>query len=511
MTKSLMEFKLATKHYLSSLDIGSLRSYGRNVGVFNPTTKKKAELVEDIVGVLSGEIPPVQRSNLGAPVKSAYVDPKIEEEIAGLQRLYLEEKPVYEDPWKEFMGIVEEEPIKQRLKNFKDGPQNVLVLEDPEADEIRAYEKKRELRRGQLETLNGVSVLLPLDYRTDNYDKIVMPIVLINKYDLREGDIVGCYAIKQNASWVATEILTVNDLLYDSFTRFRFDEEEASCSSRRIKLYEKNRFTSATVKYFDWLIPLGHGQRGCVLGAPKTGKTSTLLNVVQSAASLNEGVITLVLLIDQPPETVSTYRKVTQTGELVFTTYEDDPERQVFAAEFLLRRAKRIVECGLNVLLVIDSFTALARAYNDTDASAGGKVLAGGLESKTLQYLKKYFGSARYFGRKGSLTILGSVSTDTGNPMDDIIGAEMAAMSNLEIRLSEETAAKHIYPAIDLTGTSVKQSDLLQSEEEVELDFAIRNEFLPKYDIQELNAVLGQSDDYYTFKKNVLSALNRKK
>ena len=504
MSGVLTEFKYATKNYLSGLDIGSLRSYGRNVGVFNPTTKKKAELIEDIVSILAGEMSPVPRSNLGAPVKSAYVDPNIEEEIAKLQMAYLSQVETTEnndyDPSLDFVA---------KMKEFQARPKNELRLEDPNAAEIEAYQKNRVLRRGQLETLNGVSVLLPLNCRNDG-EKIIVSVALIKKHDLREGDIISCYAIKHNASWIATEVLAINDLIHDSISRFRFDEEEACYSSRRLRMYEKGHFTSTSVKYLDWLIPLAFGQRGCVFAAPKAGKTSLLLNIAQSAAPLNEGLKTLALLIDQPPETVSQFRAITESENLVYTTYDDEPERQIFAAEFILKRAKRLTECGYHVLLIVDSLTALAKAYNETDASSGGKVLVGGLESKTLQYIKKYFGTARCFGRKGSLTMIGSVDTETGNPVDDIISAELAKLSNVDLCLNAEAAAKRIYPAFNLSATTVKQADQLQSEEEIELDFVVRNNFLPKYGLQELNQALSQAIDFGGFKKQIFSSISKK-
>jgi transcription termination factor Rho len=171
----------------------------------------------------------------------------------------------------------------------------------------------------------------------------------------------------------------------------------------------------------------------------------------------------------------------------------------VFIAEFLLKRAKCYAECGKDVMLVVDSLNALAHAFNETDASAGGKVLAGGLESKTLQYVKRYFGAARCLEKGGSLSIFASISKDTGNPMDDLIQAELSSIANLEIALSDELAKKRIYPPIDFINTQGKLSSLLLSGEEDVLDLYIRNEYIPKHGIEKLYALLQSAATFEEF------------
>lgn len=182
----------------------------------------------------------------------------------------------------------------------------------------------------------------------------------------------------------------------------------------------------------------------------------------------------------------------------MYSTYDDDPDRQIFTAEFLLKRAKRYAECGHDVLLLVDSLTALAHAYNELPESAGGKVLADGLESKTLQYVKKFFGSARCLEGGGSLSILGTVSKNTGNPMDDLLHAELSAVANLEVALSEELARQRIYPAIDFANTQ-KRNGLSLEGDDVLLDLYIRNEYIPKYGAQRLFSLMKKSASYDEF------------
>ncbi|MBQ5930462.1 MAG: hypothetical protein IIX02_06700, partial [Clostridia bacterium] len=217
--------------------------------------------------------------------------------------------------------------------------------------------------------------------------------------------------------------------------------------------------SSLTAKYMDWVVPFGRGNRGLVIAPPKTGKTMFLEKISAGAATLNDDVTTLVLLVDQSPETVTQFRKVLSKDCLVYSTYEDEPERQLFVADCILKRAKRLAECGKDVLLIIDSLSALAHAYNETEESSGGKVLPCGLESKTVHFIKKYLGSARCLELGGSLTILGSVSNMTGNTVDDVIAAELSSICNLEIRLKEELAVRRIFPAVGTNSVYVKYGE----------------------------------------------------
>jgi len=218
-----------------------------------------------------------------------------------------------------------------------------------------------------------------------------------------------------------------------------------------------------------------------VLAPPKTGKTTLLADMHQSATLNNSNLCIYSLLIDQAPETVAHFRKMYDKESVLFTTYEDSPERQVFVADFILRRAKRMAECGRHVMLFVDSLNALARAYNDTDASAGGKVLAGGMESKTVQYLKRYFGAARCFENGGSLTIVGALCTDTGNPSDDILKSELMPIANLELSLSEDFAKQRLFPAFDLLKSRGKLENALEGTKEDRLGRFIRNQYLPTF------------------------------
>ena len=489
MLKNVEEFKCKCREYLSTLSLDTLRVIGRKVNVHAPTqNKNKPVLIELILGVLAGEILPAPRSNRGKPVIDDYIKPEILNDL----------KDIYEShvvaPEKE----IEEVDIITRLKEVKENP-HILKVESPNAHD---FENRTlpEVYRGQLETLQGVSRLLPLDC-IDNGEKIIVSIETIRAYGLREGDVVSCHVKKSNNAFVVTEILTINELVVDSFKRVDFDTTEVYFPEKRINFYgEGQDFVGA--KYLQWLLPVGKGQRGLIVAPPKAGKSSLLAELAQEASKLNNGMRVFTLFVDQSPENIGRYRKATGGETFVYTSYEDEPDRQVFVADFILKRAKRYAECGLDVLLVVESFDALAPAFNDTDASLGGKTLPGGLESKTVHYLKRYFGAARSLENSGSLTILGTLSIDTGNPMDEILKSELSTIGNLQISLSDELAKRRVYPAIDVAHTQSNQNNF-HEKDEVDLDIFLRNEFLPKFGTEKLLSLLKESSTLEELKKNL--------
>jgi transcription termination factor Rho len=276
--------------------------------------------------------------------------------------------------------------------------------------------------------------------------------------------------------------------------------------SQPIQVYDGAQFSGVEHKFTQWLTPLGKGTRGLVISSPKAGKTQYLLSLVQAVKSLNPGVETYVLLVDQSLETVGSFRKVVGKDNLLYTTYEDEPDRQIFVANFLMKRAKAQVECGKDVFVFIDSFNALSRAYNDTEESAGGKLLASGLESKTIHYIKKYLGAARQMVEGGSLTILGSVSIGTGNPADEAIKTELSSVANLEICLNEELAYKRIFPALDMKLVYSKQDEHLRTDLAVKVEEGLRKQFLPTYGVEGILKLLQQFHSL----EEVYSYLNKK-
>jgi transcription termination factor Rho len=401
--------------------------------------------------------------------------------------------------------------FEDTMERFRQIEENPFVLRVSDSKIEGAGEKVLGVTFvGQLETMNGASFLLPLSATAD-LAKIVVGVELIRAHDLRAGDVITCSTEKRQNLLVATEIHTVNGATVGRFSRFNFDDAKICYPYQRMAFCENGKPNKMLAKLLEWLVVVAKGQRGLVVAPPKTGKTTLLMEMAIAAKRANANVVTISLLVDQPPEAVSLYRDLVGNENLLFTTYEDSPEKQMFVAEFALKRAKRYAEMGKDVLLLVDSFNTLCRAFNETDESLGGKTLACGLESKTVQYLKRYFGTARCFERGGSLTMLGTLSINTGNPTDDLLRAELAPVSNLEIILSEELARRRIYPAIDLFDTRGKRASMATGIAEVATNDLIRSDYLSAFTIEDLYQVLDESATFQELEKKIEKQLKNKK
>ncbi len=484
MSENEQQFKMAMLAYLASseVSIGDLRAYGRVIGVDKPTTKKKSELMEEITQILLGELQPVMQSRKGAPVKNDFVKPTVLNTINKLCADYhIFDKFEKMQPDPELFGTL--------FPKRKDP--TMLVLEDPSAS---GWEKSV-IYTGQLETLQGVHYLLPLDGKNGN--KILISDKMIEENELREGDVVNCWAAHGKSTLVATEVLTVNELVVKTYNRSHFDEGIPCYPEEALSLAEEAE-NNSTLKYFDWVLPIRKGQRACIIAPPKAGKSYMLYDLAVAAQKKNAHTQVYVLLVDQSPESVGKFRRAFPQDRVIYTTYEDDADRQVFMAEFILKRLKRQVEHDKDVVLFVDSLSALARAYNETDASSGGKILSGGMESKTLQYLKRFMATARKIENGGSLTIVGTVSSHTGNPADDWIVSEMSSVCNLEVRLSETLSIKRIYPAIDPLQTKLGEGIAA-----TQVDVLLRNTYLSGCDTEAFLSLLTESDCKESFFKKL--------
>ncbi len=455
------EFRFAVKEYLNSLYIGSLRSYGRLVGVKNPTKKKKGELLSDILAVLLGEKAPELPSNLGAPIKNDFVDPTIIQKIEDLKKAYLPNVATEEGA---FFAFEEEKPY--------------MIVNDSGVEFPSLRDQfSRKMYEGQIATVDGVSQLLSLKGETD-YQKLIVPVELIRKNDLREGDVITCFAETRSHVLYATEILSRNESVIDGKPRKNFDDLTVCQPTEKIKFVSQT--ASIAGKYCEWLLPIGKGRRGLVLAPPKAGKTFLLKTLVREAKQANPDLRVYALLLDQSPEIIAEYEEILPSENIVSTSYDDEAERHVFLADFLLNRTKRLAEKDKHVLLIVDSFTALMRAYNETEESMGGKTFSCGLESKTLRYIKKYLGTARCFEKGGSLTVLGALSVQTGNPADDFAASEFLSVSNFSLKLSGELSARRVFPAIEFLSSDTEQPERLLNETERECEYVIRNSYLTK-------------------------------
>lgn len=463
MDKRLEEFQLKCREYLDTFALYELRPYGRKIGVEEPTKKQKDDLIDEIINVLIGAKQPVPQSNRGAPVKSNFFNPEISKTIENI-----------------------------RLQVFGEENKTTDLSYDADLERMKAFKKEKPMELvfcsptflGQLVKADGMYWLVPLSCDI-NGEKILIADEFVQSYGLRLGDAVDCFADRREKFLVATNVKKINGVPVKEFKRIAFEDADACYPYEKLDLYAEKVENPLVGKYFDWLLPIYRGQRGYVSSLPKSGKSRLLYAMAQNAQSCNPDVKTLVLLVGQPPEIISDYRKTFHKEDLLYTTYENEPEWQVFTADFFLNKAKRLAESGKDVVLFVDGLNELARAYNDTKESSGGKVLAGGLESKTVQYLKKYLGSARKLEKGGSLTIIGTLSYGTGSPADDVLYAEINAVSNLQIRLNENLTQKRKYYAVDLLQSF--SNGVETDEKKQRIQSFVRQKYIPENGAEKLH------------------------
>ncbi|MBE0390553.1 transcription termination factor Rho [Flavobacterium sp. PL002] len=223
-----------------------------------------------------------------------------------------------------------------------------------------------------------------------------------------------------------------------------------------------DRQSTISTRIIDLFSPIGKGQRGMIVAQPKTGKTMLLKEIANAIAANHPEVYLLVLLIDERPEEVTDMQRSVR-GEVIASTFDREPQEHVKIANIVLEKAKRLVECGHDVVILLDSITRLARAYN-TVQPASGKVLSGGVDANALQKPKRFFGAARNVENGGSLSIIATALTETGSKMDEVIFEEFKGTGNMELQLDRKIANKRIFPAIDLTSSSTRRDDLLLDE-----------------------------------------------
>jgi len=252
--------------------------------------------------------------------------------------------------------------------------------------------------------------------------------------------------------------------------RVAFEHLTPLFPNEKFNLAEKG--SSHSTRIIDLFSPLGKGQRGMIVSQPKTGKTMLLKDIANAIAANHPEVYQIVLLIDERPEEVTDMQRNVK-GEVVASTFDEPAEKHVKVANIVLEKAKRLVECGHDVVVLLDSITRLARAYN-TVAPASGKILSGGIDANALHKPKRFFGAARKIENGGSLTIIATALTDTGSKMDEVIFEEFKGTGNMELQLDRNIANRRIYPAVDLVKSSTRRDDLLLDEKTVQRMWVMR-------------------------------------
>jgi len=339
-----------------------------------------------------------------------------------------------------------------------------------------------EINRKEIVYGSGVLDILSEGYgflRSTNYtsgpDDIYVSPSQIKRFDIREGDVVSgqIRPPKENENYFALlKVETVNEEDPEKAReRTVFENLTPLFPQKRIVL--ENDSGDISTRLIDLICPIGKGQRGLIVAPPKTGKTIFLQKIAHGIAANHPEIELIVLLTDERPEEVTDMERSVK-GEVAFSTFDEPPKNHIRVAELVIEKAKRLVEQKRDVVILLDSITRLARAYNLVIPTSG-KILSGGIDANTLHYPKRFFGAARKIEEGGSLTILATAIVETGSKMDEVIFEEFKGTGNMELRLTRELAERRIFPAIDMNRSGTRKEELLLSDNELSMIWALRN------------------------------------
>ena len=340
----------------------------------------------------------------------------------------------------------------------------------------------------------GILEVLPDGYgflRGDNYlstpDDVYISPIQIRRFRLDTGDYIKGISRMAKEGERFPSLIFVGEVNGESpeksYRRKKFDDLTPIYPTERIKLETDPK--EYAMRMIDLISPIGKGQRGMIVAPPKVGKTTLIKKFANSITKNNPEIELIVLLIDERPEEVTDMKR-SINGEVIYSTFDELPEHHVKVAEMVIERSKRLVEQGKDVVILLDSITRLARAYNLVIPSSG-RTLSGGLDPNALHKPKKFFGAARNIENGGSLTILASALIETGSRMDEVIFEEFKGTGNMEVHLDRKLSEKRIFPAIDINKSGTRREDLLLNPKEMETVYALRKALnnLPVADVTE--------------------------
>lgn len=315
---------------------------------------------------------------------------------------------------------------------------------------------------------DGFGFLRNENYETGDDNVYVSP-TFIKKFRLKQGDFIEGKKRKPNEKERYETLIYIDKINFQDTScirsRVNFEDLTPTYPCERVRL-ERSQ-DSLTMRIMDLITPIGKGQRGLIVSPPKAGKTTILKDIALSLLHSIKDAHLIILLIDERPEEVTDIKEAIhgKNVEIVYSTFDEQPQHHKYVSEMTIEHAKRLVEAGKDVFILLDSITRLSRAYNLTESSSG-KTLSGGLDPNALYMPKRFFGAARNTKEKGSLTILATALVDTGSKMDDVIYEEFKGTGNMELILSRKLQEKRIFPAIDIVKSGTRKENLLLTPKE---------------------------------------------
>ena len=367
----------------------------------------------------------------------------------------------------------EDEEIEEETSHHYDTPDDEVELGEESTVAYQVNNEEDEIIEGILEVLpDGYGFLRGDNYLSSPKDVYISPIQ-IRRFKLTTGDLVkGISRCKEGEKFPS--LIFVGEVNGEhpekAARRTRFEELTPIYPNERLKL--ETIPTNYATRMIDIISPIGKGQRGLIVAQPKAGKTTLLKEIANSITRNNPECELIMLLIDERPEEVTDMKRSIK-GQVVYSTFDELPEHHAKVAEMVIERAKRLVEQGRDVVILLDSITRLARAYNLV-VPASGRTLSGGIDPASLHKPKKFFGAARNIENGGSLTILATALTETGSRMDDVIFEEFKGTGNMEVLLDRSLTERRIFPAIDINRSNTRREDLLLNAKELKVAELIR-------------------------------------
>ena len=482
---------------LEGKSLSELREIGKTLGIRGQMNKK--ELTNRIIELVQASTPEAEAPQQPQPKKRGR-RPKIAYEKVSAQKDATQETPAAQTAAEPKEPSVQNEPERQQptptpsieqrpvatgkkhIRKSKNAPQQVSN-EEPQPAKTAKEEQPAEDFLGEVEGA-GVLEIMPDGYgflRSADYnylnspDDIYVSPSQIKLFGLKPGDtVLGTIRPPKEGEkyFPLVKVTLVNGLSPDAIRdRVQFEYMTPLFPSEKFCL-TGNGHNNLSTRVVDLFSPIGKGQRGLIVAQPKTGKTVLLQNIANAIADNHPEVYMIVLLIDERPEEVTEMARNVK-AEVIASTFDEQASRHVKVAEMVLDKAKRMVECGHDVVIFLDSITRLARAYN-TVQPASGKVLSGGVDANALHKPKRFFGAARNTEERGSLTIIATALIDTGSKMDEVIFEEFKGTGNMELQLDRKLANKRVYPAVDVIASGTRREDLLLSKEVLQKTWVLR-------------------------------------